>query len=189
MCRTRSKKVYSQFKYIAFDRCKTVYKQILSHCRCTAQERLKHGHRTHSRVCIKYGTKEFTHNFQELVSQDLKQWLRPSFIVVLNMDSAQSSTLSLEAWTHKDTQSHDPISPTHDPLWSGRHLIRGPSPFIKETQWYASSVYNDENNENKNTTWGATEGCEWVSNPSYNEWDVVKWVFMLHAIVLSKVQF
>ena len=39
--------------------------------------------------------------------------------------------------------------------------------------WYTSRVYNDENNQNKNTTWGATEGCEWVSNPSYNEWDEI----------------
>ena len=27
--------------------------------------------------------------------------------------------------------------------------------------------------KNKNTTWGATEGCEWVRNPSYNEWDEI----------------
>ena len=40
-------------------------------------------------------------------------------------------------------------------------------------RWYASSVYNDENNQNKNTTWGATEGCEWVSNPSYNVCDEI----------------
>jgi hypothetical protein len=39
--------------------------------------------------------------------------------------------------------------------------------------WYTSSVYNDENNKNNNTTWGATERCEWVSNPSYNEWDEI----------------
>jgi len=75
MCKTRSKKVYPQFKYIASDRCKTVYKQILSNCRYTVQERLKHRHRAHSRVCIKYGTKEFTHNFQELVKRYTDLWL------------------------------------------------------------------------------------------------------------------
>ena len=39
--------------------------------------------------------------------------------------------------------------------------------------WYASSVYNDENNQNNNTIWGATEGCKWVNNPSYNGWDEI----------------
>ena len=39
--------------------------------------------------------------------------------------------------------------------------------------WYARSVYNDENNKNKNTTWGATEGCKWVSNPSYNVCEII----------------
>jgi len=39
--------------------------------------------------------------------------------------------------------------------------------------WYTSSVYDDENNQNNNIIWGATEECVWVSNPSYNEWDEI----------------
>ena len=52
--------------------------------------------------------------------------------------------------------------------------------------WYASSVYNDENNQNiyKNTTWGATEGYERVSNPSYNEWDEI----IIEFYVICSVQ-
>ena len=52
MYRTRAKNVYTQFQYIASYRHKTVYKQILSHFRCTMQEKLRHKHETHSGVCI-----------------------------------------------------------------------------------------------------------------------------------------
>jgi hypothetical protein len=44
--------------------------------RCIAHEILKHRHETHPTVCVKYDTKEFTHQVQVLVSQHLKQWLR-----------------------------------------------------------------------------------------------------------------
>ena len=51
-------------------------------------------------------------------------------------------------------------------------------------RWYASSVYNDENNQNKNTTWGATEGCKLVSNPSYNVCDEI----IIEFYVMRNVQ-
>jgi len=49
---------------------KIVSKQVPSHFRCIAYGTLRHKYGTHSIVCIKYGTKEFTQIFEVLAKGD-----------------------------------------------------------------------------------------------------------------------
>src|SRR6202050_4518867 len=53
-----------------------VLKQIYSHCKCITHKVLRHKGVKDTIICIKYGTKEFTHKFQVLVSKCLKWWLK-----------------------------------------------------------------------------------------------------------------
>src|SRR6202050_3342075 len=53
-----------------------VLKQIYSHCRCIIPKTLRHRCAKDFIICIKYGTKQFTHKCQVLVSKCLKWWLK-----------------------------------------------------------------------------------------------------------------
>src|ERR1700729_2204020 len=69
------------FVCYTFEEANLVLKRIYPHCRRITCKSLRHRYAKDTIICIKYGTKEFTHKFQVLVSKCLKWWLK----LVLNL--------------------------------------------------------------------------------------------------------
>src|SRR6202034_2757399 len=53
-----------------------VLKRIYPHCGCITHKALRHRFVKDTIICIKYGTKEFTHKFQVLARKCSKWWLK-----------------------------------------------------------------------------------------------------------------